>query len=316
MLRSLGRAVRRAHGAVMRTVTVSAVALMLGGCMSMFVWPDRTQRQSPDQLDLQYRDVWLKAHDGIDIHAWHLVAERPRRGVVLYLHGTTRNNSAYLDHVAWLPAHGFDVLMLDPRGYGQSEGYAELTGLHRDAATALAYVANRACGEIIVFGQSLGGAIAIHSVANTHAKHCVRGVIADSAFASYRSVAMDHLPKSWLAWPLRQSVSLLISERFSPERVADKISPIPLLIVHGDADALVPVHHARMLFEAATDPRHVWIMPRVEHIAAVEDAAAREQLAAWMRSVMARMSDNGPDWSPLPASFARDPVDHAALADR
>jgi uncharacterized protein len=287
----------RCHPRVLaRAILISLLGpLLLGACTTLFMWPDRVQRSSPAALGFDHQDVWLHTDDGYRVHAWHLKAERPRRGMVLFLHGTTRNNSAYVKSVAWLTKHGFDVFMFDPRGYGRSEGNAEITGAHRDADTALAYLANQACGELIVFGQSLGAAMAIYTVANAAAKHCVRGVIADSPFGSYRAVARDQLPKKWWTWLLRVPMTYLVSERFSPERFVAGISPTPLLLVHGEADALIPARHSRRLFEAAAEPRELWLFPDVAHVHMIRDPAIRERLVEWMIAVVAD-PDDGAGW--------------------
>jgi uncharacterized protein len=265
-----------------RAAILALIATFLCGCTSLFLWPDRTERVTPAALGLTYEDIWLDTDDGVRIHAWHLRSDRPRRGIVLYFHGNTRNNSAYIELVQWLPGRGFDVFMVDPRGYGQSQGRADLGGLHLDAQTALAYLAARACGEIIVFGQSLGGALAINAAAHAEAKHCVRGVITEGTFASYRGVARDHLASTWLTWPLQWPLALLIDDSFSPREVIRHISPTPLLLVHGVTDELVPAHHVQQLFDAAAEPRDLWLLADSGHIGMVEDQEARERFVQWM----------------------------------
>jgi uncharacterized protein len=305
------RSDRRRRWALAKAVLTGLLgALLLSGCTTLFMWPDREQRSTPAALGLDHRDVWLQTGDGYRVHAWHLQAERPRRGLILFLHGTTRNNSAYVKSVAWLTEHGFDVFMFDPRGYGQSEGNAEITGAHRDVDTALAYLANQACGELIVFGQSLGAAMAIYTVANAAAKHCVRGVIADSPFGSYRAVARDQVPKKWWTWLLRGPMTYLVSERFSPVRFVAGISPSPLLLVHGEADALIPARHSRRLFEAAAEPRELWLLPDVAHVDMIRDPAVRERLVQWMTAVVAD-PDPAAGW-PVASPSARPPGDLAA----
>ncbi|QKT02775.1 alpha/beta fold hydrolase [Ectothiorhodospiraceae bacterium 2226] len=248
----------------------------------MFLLPDRVERLSPDRLELQYEDVWLHAADGTRVHAWHLKAEGPREGTILFFHGNAQNNSAHIASVHWLPAQGFDVFMLDPRGYGQSDGEPHIRGVHLDAQAALDHVADAACGEIIVYGQSLGGAIGIHTVARSPHAHCVRAVVSEGAFASYRGIAREKLGMIWLTWPLQVPLSYLFSDRYSPARVVDQISPVPLLIVHGTDDHIVPAHHAERLYRAAEDPRDLWLLPDVGHIGSSLHEENRARLVGWL----------------------------------
>jgi uncharacterized protein len=265
---------------------ISILPLLTTGCMSLFMWPDRIERVTPDDLGLDYEDVWLTAEDGLRLHVWHLKAEKPRVGVVVFFHGNAQNNSAHIASVYWLPKHGFDVFMLDPRGYGRSEGEADIGGLHRDAAVALEHVAAEACGEIIVFGQSLGGAMGIYTAAHSRALDCVRGVVTESAFASYRRVARDQLASSLITWPLQWPLSFLVHDRYSPRSHVARISPTPLLVVHGAQDDIVRPHHGRRLYEAAGAPRELWLLPEAGHIGLVIDEEGRERLANWMHEVL------------------------------
>lgn len=252
------------------------------GCTSLFLVPDRFERISPDRLGVRYDEVWLDTSDGLRLHAWHLKADSPRRGTVLFFHGNGQNISAHIVAVHWLPAQGFDVFLLDPRGYGRSEGGPDIDGVHRDAQLALAHLARMACGEIVVFGQSLGGTIGIHTVASSEYRHCVRGVIAEATFSTYRGIAREKLRGTWLTWLLQAPLSYLVSDVYSAEPVIARLSPMPLLLVHGEDDRIVPPHHSERLYEAAREPRELWLLPDTTHIMAMRDPGYRQRLAEWI----------------------------------
>ena len=87
--------------------------------------------------------MWLTAPDGSKLHAWFLPAQGRAKGTVLHLHGNAANVSNHLPLVAWLPPRGFNVLTLDYRGFGRSQGTPSLDGVVDDAAAALEYLRTR-----------------------------------------------------------------------------------------------------------------------------------------------------------------------------
>jgi uncharacterized protein len=148
-----------------------ATGIVCAGLMAMFVsswverfffYPDTLQYSNPAQFGLVAEDVWMAASDGSRLHAWFLPSHGPAKGTVLHLHGNAANVSNHLPLVAWLPARGFNLLTLDYRGFGRSQGTPSLDGVVDDAAAALAYLRTRRdvdSTRLIVVGQSLGGAI-------------------------------------------------------------------------------------------------------------------------------------------------------------
>ena len=189
-----------------------AAGVLFAGLTAMFVsawverfffYPDNLPYSTPAQFGLQSEDVWLSATDGSKLHAWFLPAQVKAKGTVLHLHGNAANVSNHLPLVAWLPARGFNVLTLDYRGFGRSQGTPSLDGVVDDAAAALAYLRTRPgvdANRLIVVGQSLGGATALRLLARESAG--VRLAVIDSAFASYRKIAREAASTAGLLAPL------------------------------------------------------------------------------------------------------------------
>lgn len=258
---------------LMRCLSLFLVAgLLLSGCAGLFFYPSRGPMPTPAALGLEYRDVWFESADGIRLHGWFLPAQGEAKGTILHLHGNAQNMSAHLPNVAWLPAQGFNVFTFDYRGYGRSSGTPSIDGVIRDAHAALATVVameETTPGTVTVFGQSLGGGIAIAVAAEDVHRDALCAVIADSAFAGYRRIFREKVSDIWLTWPLRGVLPETIETRYDPSRLIADIAPIPVVIMHGDADRLVSVDHAYVLFVAAKPPKALWIVPDTGHISAL-----------------------------------------------
>jgi fermentation-respiration switch protein FrsA (DUF1100 family) len=227
----------------------------LSGCVEgAFFYPDRVTYTTPAELGVVARDVSIPGPAGHALHGWWLEAEAPSSAVVLHLHGNAANVSNHLPLVAWLPREGFDVLMVDYRGFGRSGGKPSLDGVVDDALAALAWLRAQAPARpIVVLGQSLGGATALRAVARDRAG--VKLVIVDAAFASYRGIARDAM--GVLGWAVSPVLFGLPSSEHDPLSAIAKIG-VPVLVLHGSSDGVIPIAHGRALHAAAREPKQ-WI---------------------------------------------------------
>lgn len=257
-----------------------AVLLLCSGCGGMFLYPSSVKVQDPSQYGLRYSEVFLDTPGGDRLAAWRLHAEHPR-GTILYLHGNAENISTFLSAVQWLPARGYDVFMLEYRGYGPSEGEATLDNLHEDAALAIDHLLADGARPLILFGHSLGGAIALEAAAAHPRGRELRAVVADSAFSGYRRIAREKLASGWLTWPLQWPLSLLFPDDRSPERAIARLAPVRVLLIHGEADEVVPYSHALRL-AAAAPATELWTVPGGRHIDALTRPGYRDRLVAWL----------------------------------
>ena len=273
----------------MRGIWLCLLLCLLGGCTSLFFLPDKHQRITPDQLGLKYESISFSAEDGVALTGWFLPAPDAALGTILFLHGNAENISTHVLSVAWLPQRGFNVFLIDYRGYGASEGSPDLPGVQRDIDAAMRELRRRSdvdAKRIVVYGQSLGGALAIYNVAHSAYKADIRAVISESAFFSYRGITREKLSEFWLTWPFQWLPSLTIDDRFAPGAAIGLLSPMPVLIVHGDQDLIVPVHHGRQLYDAAREPREIWIAPGGGHIQAMAREDWRRRFVAYLRRVL------------------------------
>ena len=288
----------------MRCLAALLLAFSLSACTHVFFQPHKVILSTPGLYGIEYEPVELRAADDTALFAWFMPARGDAHATVLYLHGNAQNISAHFANVAWMPAAGFNVLALDYRGYGGSDGTPTLSGVQLDIDAAMRLLMARPDVDpdrIIVFGQSLGGALAIHYVAHSAYRDHILAVIADSAFADYRLVAQEKMADLFITWPFQWLPTFTVNNDYSPRASVAALSPIPLLLMHGERDGIVPAHHSQMLFDLAQQPKTFWSIPDMGHIQALRSAAVRKRLTGFLvEHSVAR----------LPEAPKRDSADH------
>ena len=206
--------------------------------------PSRAIEATPAAFGLPFENVHLLAADGTRLHGWFVRASSPR-GTLLFSHGNAGNIGHRLDSIRQLHSLGLNVLIYDYRGFGESEGKPSEAGTYLDAKAAWDYLLEErmiAPQEIVIFGRSLGAAIA----AELASQNPSAGVILESAFTSVPDMAASIYP--WL--PVR----LLSRYQYNNlEKVARITSP--LLLVHSRGDEIVPYDHGERLFAQANEPK-------------------------------------------------------------
>ena len=273
----------------MRLPSILLLTVLLSACTGVFFQPQQTQYMTPDKIGLVYEDVFFRSADGLKLHGWWLPAKGQAKGTVLFFHGNAENISTHIGSVYWLPAQNYNVFLPDYRGYGNSEGVPTLAGVQDDLNSAMKYLLQRKdidTERIVILAQSLGGAMAIYNVAHSPYRAKIKALITESAFSDYRTLTREKLASFWLTWPLQWPLSFLIDNDYSPLEAVSHISPIPLLIIHGDKDKVVPLAHGKILFDAAAQPKEMWVIQGGGHIEAVRHKEYQNQLLEYLEKVL------------------------------
>jgi fermentation-respiration switch protein FrsA (DUF1100 family) len=228
----------------------AVLAALLAVFQSRFIYfPEmgRQDRATPAQLALPFEEVRIATADGETLHGWFVPAS-DARATVLFLHG---NAGSIVHRLDWLPMFQrlrLSALLVDYRGFGQSTGRPSEAGTHADADAAWRHLTEDRRippGRIVVFGESLGGAVAAQLAARVDPA----ALVLHSAFTSAPDLAADLYP----FLPAR----LLTRYRYDTLD-AVKALRCPLLVAHSPRDEIIPVAHGRRLYDAAAVPRQ-WL---------------------------------------------------------
>lgn len=210
---------------------------------SMIFFPSKTLLENPENWDMKYENVFLVTKDGVRINGWFIPANTSDKAL-LFFHGNGGNISHRRESIEVFNRLGLNVFIIDYRGYGISEGKPDEKGLYLDAQAAWNYLIEKGFGKnnIIIFGRSLGGAIAT----NLASKVKPGALIIESTFSSARDMGRSIFPAL--------SRVLIFRYEFNTEVLIKKIN-CPLLVVHSRDDEVIPFMLGKKVFDVANKPK-------------------------------------------------------------
>lgn len=205
-------------------------------------------------LPAGFEEASYATGDGLEHSAWFLPVTSPRATVVVFP-GNAGNRAARVPLAVGLADRGFSTLLVDYRGYGGNPGSPTEEGLLADAVAAVEYLVNRRDvdpARLVYFGESLGAGVAI-SLARTHPP---TALVLRSPFTSLGEIGAHHYP--WLP------ISMLLRDRYpSIDTITDL--DVPLLVVAGSDDTIVPPEHSVVLFDASDAPKELVVIDGANH---------------------------------------------------
>jgi len=212
----------------------------------MIFFPIKELRDAPSNWGMQYEDVVLHTADDIQLHGW-FIPKQDAKKTVLFFHGNAGNISHRGESVKIFHDLGLNVFIFDYRGYGQSKGDPSEKGLYEDARTAWQYLTETKGIEkdhIILFGRSLGGAVAakLGSEVDAHS------AILESTFSSGIDMASE-------LFPLLSQV-IYVRFKFDTDKYVKQIA-YPVLVIHSPEDDIIPYSLGRKVFESANQPKQL-----------------------------------------------------------
>ena len=259
-------------------LALAVLYLGISAYVASLIWNPVRQplHTTPAQYGLDYEDVeFASAGDGIPLRGWFIDTPGKRTIMVLHGSGSVRDNYINMEVSRALAQHGFDVLLFDFRGHGESGGSTHSLGAWetRDIAGALTYLKGRGVEEVGAIGYSMGAAALLLAAPNQPE---IRALVADSSFADLFSIlererVRSNIPSAFNAGVILMSQALygLNPLENEPKRAVARLGDRPVLLIHGSTDSLIPVSEAYELREAgASNPNlELWVAPSAGHVA-------------------------------------------------
>ncbi len=268
-----------------KIATAAGDSLGKDGGNRFFYMPSGPIEKTPATYGYKYEDVTFPALDGNKLNGWFLPAAgvKKAKGTVVFSHGNAGALGHHFGFVAWYVRAGYNVFMYDYRGFGKSKGDITRAGVVSDVTAAFNYVKTRPdvdATRLVSYGHSLGGSSSITALGRKKMPG-LRAVISYAGFASYRDMAQK-VGGNW-------GVSV-VTDELSPRDFVAKISPVPILIVHGTADGVVPFSQAKLLFKNAKKPKTFMAIKGGDHQQALwkNEGEYCKKILRWLDAAMAR----------------------------
>lgn len=260
-------------------LAIGAIAYLVAG-FTLFAaqrrvvfFPCQTIEATPSDYNLPYESVYIG--EGETIHGWWLPSESPEAPVLLYFHGNGGNIGTNLPRAERFYAVGFSVFLIDYRGYGLSEGrFPSEERVYEDAETAWQYLVEQRKippEKILVFGHSLGGAIALE-LANRQPQ--IPALVIEGSFTSILKMATYRGRYNWLP------VNWLLTQRFNSKQKLSSLQ-MPIFFIHGTEDPVVPYQMSQELYQASAGEKELWLIEGAGHHNVAQVAGEAYEQKIW-----------------------------------
>ncbi len=244
--------------------------ILFSSCAPLLYQPSRTSLTDFQKIKVKRpEEIHFSSRDGTPLHGWYFKnrIRKLSKGLLVFFHGNAQNITTHFANLHWILEYGYDYFIFDYQGYGKSRGKPSPKKTVDDGVAAVCWAYQRAPDiPLVIFGQSLGGAIALRTVVEIKDHVPISYVIVDSTFHSYKSVSRSILARSILSWPFQPLAYFLMSDRYAPKKRIAEISPIPLLVLHGDKDKTVPFKLGKKVYQLAKEPKEFIKIQDGDHI--------------------------------------------------
>ncbi len=262
-------------------ILLALLLMTLTSCSGLLYYP--TDYRYVDVQILKYQPQEVFFHENKDKHerlmGWYFKGARKVKGapraLFVFFHGNGQNMSSHFSSLFWVLNEGYDFFIFDYPGYGGSWGKPTPKSTAESGLMAIEYARQQwPKVPLVVFGQSLGGAVSLRSVLDLKDRSRICAQVVESTFDSYKKVGRAAMSSSWMTWLFQPLAYVLLSDEYAPTGKIEQISPIPLLVVHRKEDSTVPFYLGQQIFEQAKEPKRFLELPGAGHIDAFTGAGA------------------------------------------
>jgi len=255
-------------------IVTAAVVLLLAvnkGLLYLFRNQKQPHQLTPQHYGLSFDPVRFPTKKGLSLYGWWIPAEDEAVPALILMHGWGRNVERCLPYIQHLHKTGYNLLAFDSRNHGSSDadGFSSMPKFSEDILAAVDFVTQEKGAEAVgVIGLSIGGAASIYATAHDDRIQCT---VTIGAFAHPADFMLDEFKKR--RFPLLFTGPLFRYIEFKIGLPLEKIAPVnnisniktPILLIHGENDATIPLEHGRRLHQAAPANAKLWIVPGKGH---------------------------------------------------
>jgi len=271
---------------IFKFITAFLICILCSCSSKALLQPDREIRRNPTSYGLNYSEVEINSNSENKIKAWFLPAQNKTKNfrakaTVIFLHARDGNISTHFYRTIWLLSKGYNVLIPDYRGYGESEGESRIEDIYLDLDSIVAFVAkNESLGKIVLWGQDIGASMAIYLAANSFNKSNICMSLAEGTIPSFRAEHRSRLSDNFILKPFSKILSKSTSNILDAEKYVESASPTPLFFAHGTKDQVVNIREARKLYYKAKKPKKFWEVKGARHLNSFYNNSARQDILA------------------------------------
>ena len=252
-------------------ISVSSVSLwwILGlvGCADrLFLFPSSEVRDHPSRHGYACVDLSIPNERGNKITAWLVRAKVARKGTVVIAHGNGGNMGGWLDYPFFLADAGYDAVLFDYQGYGNSEGSPRISAIGGDVRALLKALRARSdvdTAHLALYGVSFGTA---PSIVAANRAGPVQALVLEGSYVPFRQVYRT-CGGCWPMWPAAWLLyEIVMPSDVDVERELAALDAVPALFISGEADRTTPVEGARALYAIKKGDKEIWTPPGIGHV--------------------------------------------------
>jgi fermentation-respiration switch protein FrsA (DUF1100 family) len=251
---------------IIRTNLLFIVVILASSCSSFLYYPSKKVFVDPKKMKMKPMDVYLQVGQE-KVHGWYFKVKKPT-ALVVFFHGNAQNISSHFLALAWLPKLNVDYFIFDYPGYGKSSGIPTPSNTVESGIAAINWGLKKAQERgvpLTVYAQSLGGAVAMRSLAEMQKIDCMRDLVVDSTFLSYKKTGSDIFSKAILTWPFQWLPYLVLSDKYAPKGHLHKLEKYNLTVIHGKKDQIIRYHLGEDVFKSFKGKKQLWAIPNGRH---------------------------------------------------
>lgn len=242
--------------------------LLVLGCTNLFYYPDNYHYINENALEYPPIPIDLKISEQQETLSWYFESKKIIRKpiTILFAHGNAQNMSAHFRSLYWILDKGYNYFIVGYPGFGPSDGNPSPDSTVESVKSALSWIrSNRPNDKIFVYGQSLGGNVALRAISELN-DISVCGVAIEGSFLSYQKVASEVLSRNFLLWLFQWVPYLAVNESRSISTNLRYLPESRYLVVHGTSDPSISLNLGKELFLSLPEPKQFWEVEGGRHI--------------------------------------------------